>query len=102
MRERKRLMAYLIIKKNHQDRDGHRHKSTVEEPLSQPFELRLKGLARLSPWKEGERPIQEESSVSLSGLSHQTTFIEKQYELHFGFWNLISLKIEGGAYGECV
>lgn len=94
-------MAYLIIKKK-QDRNEHKHKSTAEEPLSQPFELRLKGLARLSPWKEGERPIQEESSMSLSGLSHQSTFIEKQYELHFGSWNLISLKIEGGACGECV
>lgn len=44
------------LKTKKQGRNDHKHKSTVGEPLSHPFELRLKGLARLSPWKERRGP----------------------------------------------
>lgn len=41
-----------------QDRYEHRHKNTVEEHLNHMLELRLKGLAGVSPGKKGEGAVQ--------------------------------------------
>lgn len=73
------------------------------------FDLRLERLVRESPGKKGERarPSRGKNNVGLSaGLSCQSTSswssTGKQYGLHFGSSNLISLKIAGGGYGECL